>query len=119
MLALDMVVAPHRVVAELFAELGHAHEVGWIDERHGVHHPFEASGERDAELHPWAAFNAVAMVEASSMPPMITSSRPMARYSASLSRTSAGVPQAAWRRTTSSLTSRSTSAVLGCVGGGK
>ena len=43
------------------------------------------------------------------MPPMITSSRPKARYSSSLAFTWAGVPQAAWRRTTSSLTSRSTS----------
>jgi hypothetical protein len=44
------------------------------------------------------------------MPPITTSSRPMARYSSSLARTWSGVPQAAWRRTTSSLTRRSTSA---------
>ena len=58
---------------------------------------------------PFAAASAAAIDGASSMPPMITSSRPMARYSSSLALTWAGVPQAAWRRTTSSLTRRSTS----------
>ena len=58
---------------------------------------------------PRAAASAAAMDGASSAPPMITSSRPKARYSSSLAFTWAGVPQAAWRRTTSSLTRRSTS----------
>ena len=39
------------MVAELLAELRHAHEVAGLDEGDGIHHPFEAGRQADAELH--------------------------------------------------------------------
>ena len=46
-----MVVAPNRVVAQLFGFLGYVYELFWTDERNRVDEALGSGGQLDTEFH--------------------------------------------------------------------